>query len=651
MTNPPLGLEIRWLTWKEDSFRMTDQTIGWMDTNIPSTVGSSFQTITFANDTITTKGVFAPTASPIITNGDELILPEGQVGYARHNFQVGIPANQIALLRVRARTASAASATLTIQFLDNTSTPFQTITVTPVSTQYEWFSLSIIVPQTVYGIQMQANHKMYVDYVALGSMAYINQGGSEFDLTIPKKTLSQTIPNAFDIIQQLGIGSNSYAVIIPKVSIATYNWLASRLTNASPLEIVTPTKQATGYLFEVDKISGGGWVGKPIPTTDALAVTATKQQLYDINSTIVKTDTETNIDLSVPALANGFVMWSDSADNVRFWKGGHAPVTIDATGVASPTAYAEERKIWFANGLSWAFFYDGSPDFGFATSSDGVTWSATTSMGPFPGGFINLTNSPYALSTWVNGSTVYCAISATGFFAWGFIYRTGTLNSNGTITWAANWLFVSTGFAVSNESNIFLDSVGTLYAGTNTLGPQFSMAKSTNGGVVWTTISAISQGFTPYPPFIGEFPSNRIVVAGNNAFDLVVQWSDNQGSSWTSPSINTVMPPTTLFAQANFVIVGSTLYAVAAANDGNIYFWTFNNGALSWSSATLLAAGTYPTISTNSLTQLDVFYVSNAANTVSHLRSLDLGITWSPSFVVSSIEATPTFLCAPIYIT
>jgi hypothetical protein len=99
----------------------------------------------------------------------------------------------------------------------------------------------------------------------------------------------------------LGITSNAYAVTIPKSSINLYNWLIAKMEDVSPIEIVTPTKQATGYIADISEETQAGWIGVPLSSSDTLHLTATPQQVYDVAFTLVKTDIEYNIDLGTPS--------------------------------------------------------------------------------------------------------------------------------------------------------------------------------------------------------------------------------------------------------------------------------------------------------------------------------------------------------------
>jgi len=314
------GLEVRRLCWKDDSFRQADHepaagygTLGWWD----NTIGNA---ITFSNTGsnipstgnvltggVVTNGAMSLIQSPALSNGDELYLPSNIE--VEKDFPVGIPTDIIGYVRIRAKNSGFGTSNLYVVLLDSTLSALPDGTFGPISLDsslYTHYSIPAFyldghyTDGPVWGVRMHCSNGAIVDYVALGSSDYINQGGLSLNVSIPKKTQSQTILNSYDIIQQLGITSRSKTVVIPKAPTTTYAWLKDKLNKSIPLELVTPTQQATGYLSDVKRHSEAGWVGVPLPSSDSLAVTATGQQLYDVSFSLIKADNEVNIDLTCP---------------------------------------------------------------------------------------------------------------------------------------------------------------------------------------------------------------------------------------------------------------------------------------------------------------------------------------------------------------
>ncbi len=278
-TTIPLGLEIRRLCWKDDSFRQADHksqaiysgspvgTLGWWDNTVGNAITFS-NTLNTGTDTLlggaTTYGAMSLVHSSAITNGDELYLPGGIT--VEKDFLVAIPADMVNDLRLRARNAGSTTH-LHVLLLDSSFSVVEDYKITLASSLYTHYTLPILYGagdhsvSEVYGIQLECDNGAYIDYVAFGSIDYVNQGGQSMNVTIPKKTGKQTRPNATDIIQQLGISSRSVSILIPKINYTTYVWLKDKLNRAIPIELLTPTQQTTGYIVDVKRHSEWGWVG------------------------------------------------------------------------------------------------------------------------------------------------------------------------------------------------------------------------------------------------------------------------------------------------------------------------------------------------------------------------------------------------------
>jgi hypothetical protein len=102
-------------------------------------------------------------------------------------------------------------------------------------------------------------------------------------------------------------------------------------------------------------------------------------------------------------------------------------VMPDSTTVG-PTFAPMQHKTFFANTRYWVFFSDGT-DMAYCTSVDGSSWTArnTVRTSDWGGDF----------STWTDGTYVYYAYSSftVGTPGDDILWRRGTLNSDGSITW------------------------------------------------------------------------------------------------------------------------------------------------------------------------------------------------------------------------
>lgn len=86
------------------------------------------------------------------------------------------------------------------------------------------------------------------------------------------------------------------------------------------------------------------------------------------------------------------------------------------------------RKCFYANKRFWVFYSDGT-NIVYRTSTDGKTWSAVTT--------IRTCDSSHNFSVWFDGTYVHYAATETYGYNLPIVYRRGTPNSDGTITWSA----------------------------------------------------------------------------------------------------------------------------------------------------------------------------------------------------------------------
>jgi hypothetical protein len=468
----PSGLEIRRLAWKDDIFKMATvpppTADGWYD----NTGGNS---ITFANGTIETYGTLNLVPSTAITDGDALALPASiQV---EHDIVTPIPHAGIGSIRLRAKNAGSGSSDLSITLLDNLGNPILPVyIVTLASALFTHYTISVSVGSDVGGVQMECTNGAIIDYIALGTCEYVNQGGLTLNLTIDKATQSLAVPNTIDIIQQLGIASRSIVVMIPKASVSLYNWLEDKMVRSIPLEWLTPTQQATGYLLDIKKHTEWGWVSRPLASSDALAVTATPQQLYDITGTLAKSDNEQNTDTTASPCVNP-----------------NPP--IPPQSITLPNSYfMPYEAVTHANGRWWVFLTRNTGAHGeiaYIHSSDGVTWSSpVTVLTTATQGFVAM----YAL-TCIRffGTTVYYVVSATDLvspMANCFLWSKGILNANGTITWAVQNVQVPTTYGVNWPSFLDVDNLGNVWVALTYYPAQMYVEVWRYNGSIWTDFTA-----------------------------------------------------------------------------------------------------------------------------------------------------------------
>jgi hypothetical protein len=104
-------------------------------------------------------------------------------------------------------------------------------------------------------------------------------------------------------------------------------------------------------------------------------------------------------------------------------------VSVGTSTSSIAASYPVQRKIFYANGLFWVFFSDGT-NMVYYTSPDGVTWSIGASSP------VRAATDGPMFSIWFDGGYLHYAYSPTGATA-ALYYRRGTPNADGSITWSA----------------------------------------------------------------------------------------------------------------------------------------------------------------------------------------------------------------------
>ncbi len=278
-------------------------------------------------------------------------------------------------------------------------------------------------------------------------------------------------------------------------------------------------------------------------------------------------------------------------------------VTINLSTVSSgsqdmnPLPWAGSQKIFYANGLWWAFYVNAAGNISFRTSSNGTTWSAETQYTSrytydnfdiaVSGTTMILVWCPNQSSTLPDGATdVENSVA----------HIPGTLNSNGTITWGsqtvvfsyasdnstyANWgAQPSCCFDSSGHSWIAFTLTETTWdgAGGETGSTSYiQVYRSTGTGGTWTSIYATASatfaggaGSKVVPQTSGKVM--LVYTSGNSMFARA--WS---GSTWGSQ----ITGPTT-------VVTNGYVGVFCACNYGDTVdvLWMQNTGYLGVSTLT-----------------------------------------------------------------
>jgi len=209
------------------------------------------------------------------------------------------------------------------------------------------------------------------------------------------------------------------------------------------------------------------------------------------------------------------------------------PSTVGTSTDQWATCYGTNRKTFYANGLFWVFYSDGT-NMVYRTSSDGVNWSSATTVRACAGG--------YMFAIWFDGTYVHYAYANYGTGQTQY-YRRGFI-SGSSITWQAE----QTVGTVTNceHHTICTDSGGypwIIYRCS--AGIQVTKSSTNDGtwstayGFPWTLTSYTSSAATLTPLTAGKMYATYVTAAGS-----VIKGKLWSGSSWgDEESISSVATP------------------------------------------------------------------------------------------------------------
>jgi hypothetical protein len=323
---------------------------------------------------------------------------------------------------------------------------------------------------------------------------------------------------------------------------------------------------------------------------------------------------------------------------------GASASTVGTSTTGTATSYSFQNKLVYSQGLWWVFYSDGT-NIDYRTSPDGSLWSAATIV-------TSSTDSTkgYDFDTWFSGSTIYYVLAANDQSA-SFLWRYGTLQSSGTISWSISETSVSTTHTVYPYASITTDSSGNVwvalntYDGTNTHIEVWKYSASS-----WSKVDDISSSLSSdeVPQLVPLTKGIALVYGRGSVTAPVYVISTSTGSSWTSS-----VSPASDYAlfDSSAISISSTVYfaglgsSTAGVSTGAVKFWSFVNASTSTSTETTLQAttsGWSVSISEMPSKTLIAFYGSGAY--VYSEWSVNYGITWSSTQTVSSSETSITGL-------
>ena len=207
-----------------------------------------------------------------------------------------------------------------------------------------------------------------------------------------------------------------------------------------------------------------------------------------------------------------------------------SPVTVGTSTNQQANAYSNENKLLYAQGLWWLFYSSGSAIV-CRTSANGLSWSAPVTVTTSATSSVG-----YTFSIWLSGTTIYYALSnnqVSGSFLW----RYGTLNSGGTISWSIPESSVSlpNPARANNYISIVTDNSGNVWVAL--ADNRGSVEVFSNLGGTWNRVNIV----TGTVPILVPVTSGIVLIygSGTTTTGTVYITTTVSGSSWTT----SISPP------------------------------------------------------------------------------------------------------------
>lgn len=345
--------------------------------------------------------------------------------------------------------------------------------------------------------------------------------------------------------------------------------------------------------------------------------------------------------------------------------------TVGRTNSLSATSPSSQTKLFFTDGLWWAFWGTQMPPsyqwvINYSTSPDGTTWTQqgnVTDSGPY-------TLSGADFSLWVSGNTLYYVLSSGGTSN-SFEYRYGTLNPTGSITWQIPETSQSTNYKTEGPASIITDSAGNVWValytvnfGTTPLTPYIEVYtfNPTSATPTWTN-AADFKG----PTGSASTPSANVVLVplpGDPGPEVGLLYNiflgaspisitttvDGSWSCSTSCTSSDTVQTLSSYGSVSAVSAGDVIYAVGQASGGSVRFFTFTQGRSGTSAETVISTSSgYSSQSTPSIEEGPsgsgdfVAFYGKGTNSAYYNSTTDAGATWSnPGVRVFDVETSLT---------
>ena len=332
-----------------------------------------------------------------------------------------------------------------------------------------------------------------------------------------------------------------------------------------------------------------------------------------------------------------------------------SPLTIGTSTTNAATYYPIESKVFFCQTRYWAFYTDGT-SIVFRTSTDGITWTSTTTV---RAGTIG-----YDFSAWVDcaNTKVYYVWSSEGTT---MTHRAGTLNTGGTITWdGSSEATITSTYGTNTDPTITKDTSGILWIATNTLhttatvGNYVEVWKCTISGTNcetasnWsdsTNILATSESTSDgVGPIIRPLTSGKLSLTygkGVSASYTGVQGIRTySGATWSSETTTT---SSYLNGGTSGVAIADTTYFAGITSTGTILYWSCAYPCSSTPTETTISSATTNVqvqISSDNSQQLLVLYgTGGSSSSILYEYSTNGGTSWSGQQTLASSESVRAY--------
>jgi hypothetical protein len=208
------------------------------------------------------------TNTSLLTNGDELIMSAINTSLTtpsafRNNFLLTASSTSNFLIKAK---STYINDTLIVSF---TNTVGSTISdnVAGLDVSYGVFELPM--PASSFGtiseysfIGTMSSSTYSLDFIAFEENPQNEQdlsGNINYQMSMQKKVVSQAVPNAIDVIQQLGMPNPQYVYSIIDFNYSTVAWFMNSVANNYPMAVLTPSLSFTGFLIEAQATRQAAW--------------------------------------------------------------------------------------------------------------------------------------------------------------------------------------------------------------------------------------------------------------------------------------------------------------------------------------------------------------------------------------------------------